>query len=62
MINFRRKIQINNKISDNYKRQMASCHQNAPFRRYSSIAVRMTKTTQKMLYNIKKRQEQSSGI
>lgn len=62
MINFRRKIQINNKISDNYKRQMASCHQNAPFRRYSSIAVRMTRPPHKMFYNIKKIQEQSPEI
>lgn len=62
MINFRRKTQINNKILDNDKRRMASYPQNAPLRRYSSIAVRMTKPPQKMFYNIKKIQEQSSGI
>lgn len=49
-------------MSDNYKRQMASYRQNAPFRRYSSIAVRMTRPPQKMFYNIKKIQEQSHGI
>lgn len=62
MIDFRRKTRIHNKISDNYKRQMARTHQNAPFRRYSSIAVQMTKPPQKMFYNIKKIQEQSFGI
>lgn len=53
MINFRRKTQINNKILDNNKRRMASYPQNAPLRRYSSIAVRMTEPPQKMFYNIK---------
>lgn len=53
MINYRQETQIHNKISDNYKRQMARTHQNAPFRRYSSIAVRMTKHPENMLYNIK---------
>ena len=41
---------------------MTRNQQNAPFRRYSSIAVRMTKPPKNMLYNIYKRKRNLGQI